>query len=98
VRSAAKWLERHLLPSHVGIEWGSGRSTIWLARRVKFLWSIETNSDWHSRVSTQLRTHELATRVDYRLIEIPYQEGYESEDIDSSTSRWWTVAIGGSVH
>lgn len=56
------WLE----PTHVGIEWGSGRSTVWFARRVRHLVSVEHHGGWHAEVSARLAEHGL-TNVDYRL-------------------------------
>jgi len=64
---ATELLDRWLLPIHVGIEWGSGRSTRWFARRVKRLVSIEHDAGWHATVSTQLDEDGL-TNVDYRLL------------------------------
>jgi hypothetical protein len=59
----AGWLQ----PSHVGIEWGSGRSTIWFAQRVGHLLSVEHHAGWHASVSGRLS--RLALRnVDYRLV------------------------------
>jgi predicted O-methyltransferase YrrM len=47
------------------IEWGSGRSTTWFAERVGFLLSIESNAEWHARVSGWLAGGTRAD-VDYR--------------------------------
>ena len=44
-------LSTMLRPSDVGLEWGSGRSTIWLAERVKRLTSMEHDPGWHEMVS-----------------------------------------------
>ena len=59
----AAWLE----PSHVGIEWGSGRSTRWFARRVRHFTSVEHDAGWHAIVSGGLAEDGL-TNVDYRLL------------------------------
>jgi hypothetical protein len=64
---ATELLDRWLLPIHVGIEWGSGRSTRWFARRVKHLLSIEHHAGWHATVSAQLDDEGLSN-VDYRLL------------------------------
>lgn len=37
---AIAWLEQNLRPHMRGFEWGSGRSTLWLARRLTSLTSI----------------------------------------------------------
>ena len=47
---AIQILEQQLLSTDVGLEFGSGRSTLWLARRVSFLTSVEHNPEWHRRV------------------------------------------------
>lgn len=64
---ATALLERWLRPRHVGIEWGSGRSTRWFARRVGHLLSVEHHAGWHAMVSSQLADDGI-TNVDYRLL------------------------------
>lgn len=49
-------------------EWGSGRSTRWLARRVSRLVSVEDNPEWHAKVRDSLTAEDLRN-VDYRLID-----------------------------
>jgi hypothetical protein len=71
-RGAVEILENWLKPCDRGIEWGSGRSTIWFAERVGYLVSVEHNPDWHKRVSAQLKRKGLKN-VEYRLCEEPRQ-------------------------
>lgn len=59
-------LERWLRPDHVGMEWGSGRSTLWFAERVGHLVSVEHDAGWHKAVSSEL-VERAITNVDYRL-------------------------------
>jgi predicted O-methyltransferase YrrM len=47
---AIQFLEQHLHASDVGLEFGSGRSSLWFARRISFLTSVEHNPEWHRRV------------------------------------------------
>lgn len=63
---ATSVLERWLRRDHVGIEWGSGRSTLWFAERVGRLVSVEHHPGWHETVSGQLGSRGI-TNVDYRL-------------------------------
>ena len=63
---ATSMLERWLRPDYVGIEWGSGRSTVWFAERVGHLLSVEHHRAWHEAVSAQLAERGI-TNVDYRL-------------------------------
>jgi predicted O-methyltransferase YrrM len=51
---AIRLLESMLRPSDIGIEFGSGRSTLWLARRCAHLTSIEHDDAWHAKVSDAL--------------------------------------------
>lgn len=48
-------------------EWGSGRSTPWLARRLARLVSVESDPAWHQRVAARLARLGL-TNVDLRLV------------------------------
>ena len=64
-REAIRLLDSMLRPSDIGAEFGSGRSTLWLARRCAQLTSVEHDSRWHSRVSTAL-VGEGITHVDYQ--------------------------------
>jgi hypothetical protein len=52
--SARAWLERSLTGVERGIEWGSGRSTVWLASRVASLVSVEESPAWYERVGAML--------------------------------------------
>src|SRR5215204_3719517 len=61
-------LETLLKPTDIGIEWGSGRSTCWLARHVKHLTSVEEDKAWSENVRNQIRDLGL-TNVDYRYYE-----------------------------
>jgi hypothetical protein len=47
-------LSTALLPTDIGIEWGSGRSTVWFSQKLKHLTSIEHNVQWYDRVKAQL--------------------------------------------
>lgn len=63
-RDACKFLDEWLGPTDVGVEWGSGRSTMWFAERVGRLTSIEHDAAWHDQVKSQLDSREI-TNVDY---------------------------------
>jgi hypothetical protein len=66
---AIRALTAMLRPCDEGLEWGSGRSTVWFAHRVHRLTSVEHNPQWHSRVSQRLQAQAL-TNVDYHLCEL----------------------------
>ncbi len=60
-------LESLLRKTDNGIEYGSGRSTIWFAKRTNSLVSIEGNAQWYARVSERLQ-REGVKNVDYRYV------------------------------
>lgn len=62
-----KILEGLLLPTDIGVEFGSGRSTMWFARRLNRLTSIESDEAWYKKVKLMLNQFELEPKVDYRL-------------------------------
>lgn len=61
------FLDGWLSSSDVMVEFGSGRSTRWFARRVSHVVSIEHHAEWHGIVTKQLRDAGV-TNVDYRLV------------------------------
>ncbi len=56
---AVAWLDAFLRPSDIGLEFGSGRSTVWFARRAAALTSVEHKQDWHKSVSARIRELKL---------------------------------------
>jgi hypothetical protein len=67
---AVAFLERWLEPDLVGFEWGSGRSTVWFARRVRRLTSIEHDPGWYEKVSRRLDQADLSVKVAYHRVAI----------------------------
>lgn len=57
--SAGDWLELYLCPDMVAFEWGSGGSTLYLARRVKKLVSVEHSEKWYDVVLGALKSRGL---------------------------------------
>jgi predicted O-methyltransferase YrrM len=66
VPGAIHALQTLLLPTDDGIEWGSGRSTRWFAKRLRHLVSVEANQQWFEVVRKQL-SDAAVKNVDYRL-------------------------------
>jgi len=63
---ANSFLSQYLTPEMVGLEFGSGRSTIFFAQKVHFLSSVEHNPIWYEKVTVWLEKNHI-TNVDYRL-------------------------------
>ena len=68
-RDAVKLLDSLIKPTDVGVEFGSGRSTVWFARRLKSLVSVENDDVWHNKVSNKLKKQGLNSIVDYRYVQ-----------------------------
>lgn len=65
---ARRWLSKELQTATRAFEWGSGGSTVFLARRLPEVVSIEHDGAWYAKVSEHLRRHNL-THCQYRLVE-----------------------------
>jgi predicted O-methyltransferase YrrM len=76
---AIRLLGSMLRPCDIGAEFGSGRSTLWLARRCVHLTSVEHDETWHARVLGAL-AGEGITNVDYKWHprDQPDATGYQS--------------------
>lgn len=80
VANASVLLNAWLRPTDKAFEWGSGRSTIFFARRVGSLISVEHDESWHHEVQSRLQREGLANKVDYRLIPAPGGQLDEPKD------------------
>ena len=89
--AAIDFLERELPREGIGIEWGSGRSTAWLARHLRHLTSVEHNADWHARVSQQLRDLKI-DNVDYRFVPLDHADTVPTVPVYAVTPRYVAVA------
>jgi predicted O-methyltransferase YrrM len=58
-------LQTMLRPTDRGIEWGSGRSTAWFAKRMAHLTSVECEPEWYEKVKAELQKTGLSN-VDYQ--------------------------------
>lgn len=80
-RQANQLLYSLILATDVGLEFGSGRSTLWLARRARRVTSVEHDPKWHEMVSRQLVQSGISN-VDYlfrerdRDEEMAHESGY----------------------
>jgi predicted O-methyltransferase YrrM len=77
--AAVGLLSTLMRPTDCGLEFGSGRSTVWFARRVATLTSVEHDKQWHARISAKLKSDGLEN-VHYVLApgDVPPERGGES--------------------
>lgn len=67
--AAVRFLDQYLRPGDVGLEWGAGRSTLWLAKRVQRLTTVEHNTQWYEKVRARLQKAK-TPNVDLHLAEL----------------------------
>jgi len=67
VDRVTSFLSTYLKDDDIGLEFGSGRSTLWFAKKVKHITSIEHDSNWHEKVSEWLADSGLSYKVNYHL-------------------------------
>ena len=65
VPAAIGWLRRRMSRDWKVLELGSGRSTVWFARRSRSVLSFEDNEFWHARTRERLEEARL-TNVELR--------------------------------
>lgn len=80
IRVLSTWLR----PTDVGLEFGSGRSTLWFSKRMKKLTSVEHDPAWYAKVAPSLEGLSEANRggVDYLLFEDGLSESSNSEYVN----------------
>ena len=57
-------LDNLIKKTDTGIEFGSGRSTIWFASKCKFITSVEDHKGWYDKIKERLNSRDI-NNVDY---------------------------------
>jgi SAM-dependent methyltransferase len=79
--AAIDFLEDFLRSEMVGFEYGSGGSTFFLARRIKFLHSVEDNPEWFERVCQELKRKRISNvNIQLRPFDFKNPVGFEQSD------------------
>jgi predicted O-methyltransferase YrrM len=87
VPEATRYLDKILKPNFVGLEWGTGRSTIWFARRVKKVNSIEGKRSWFHKVKKNLIKEGLSKKVSLQLAEVTTDYNFKPYEIERYVSK-----------
>jgi tRNA A58 N-methylase Trm61 len=78
--SATAWLDRTLKPDSKVFEYGSGGSTLYFAKRVREVVSVEHEPAWYERVRSELERQRLGN-VTYTLIESAVDPSFDRNRI-----------------
>lgn len=84
---AVSLLDQLLKSNDVGVEFGSGRSTLWFVQRLKHLTSIENNHVWYALIEKRIDAQGLQAKIDYRFCEnldsyVNQANSFSDESID----------------
>jgi predicted O-methyltransferase YrrM len=80
VPESIPFIEGLLKPGMRGLEWGSGRSTLWLARHGLTLVSVEGRRAWSEQVAQWLARDGFAAQVELITVEV-----HQEYDVDAAT-------------
>jgi hypothetical protein len=87
VYEAVAWLKSYLRQDMRVFEWGSGGSTLFIAKRVKSVISVEHDSGWYGQVDKKI--HEAGfDNIQYELI-VPKKSEQFDTFYASSDERFW---------
>lgn len=88
--ATVRFLDEALPREGAGLEWGSGRSTRWLARRLHKLISVEHDEAWAKVIRQQLAGDGL-TNVDYRLVPLDHDAREPTRPVYDPVPRYVSV-------
>lgn len=88
-------LDAQLRPHHRVVEWGSGGTTAWLARRVAHVTSVEGARPWHDTLRARLDAQQV-TNVDLHLVDSD-ELGYETPEHEAAYAGAATHLAPGSL-
>ena len=78
-------VEQILKPDMRVFEWGSGSSTVWLARRVKRVWSVDHDKFWRAKIRKWARREGVMGKIKvfiYPFENIRYYESVKKPKAD----------------
>jgi len=92
--SAIRELEKHLDPKHRVFEWGSGGSSVFLAKRCKELTTIEQDQHWFDQVEKIINDQQIKnSRLLRREINLENEKAFLSSPYAKSLQATYDVII-----
>jgi len=71
-------VEKILRPGMRVFEWGSGSSTVWLARRVRRVWSVDHDKFWRAKIRKWARREGVSGKIKVFIYPFENMRYYES--------------------
>lgn len=91
-QKAVRYCEQNLDPEkHVGLEWGSGRSTAWFARHLRHLTSVEHDKAWFDKVQASI-ARSGTKNIDYLYMPLDHPLEEPSRPAYDETPKYVAVA------
>ncbi len=94
VKKAIDFLDAVIRDTDAIFEWGSGSSTIWLARRCRRIVTVEHDNRWADLIVETSRNCKLSHKIMIHLIN-PYVPPIYAETILSHKNHWDVIFIDG---
>jgi len=57
--TSISFLDQFLKPTDIGLEFGSGRSTLWFANKVSKLFSVEHDNGWYEKIKQHIQKNSI---------------------------------------
>lgn len=79
-------IEKFLKPGYKGFEWGCGRSTLWFARHVAHVTSVEGRRDWFDMTGKMIAQGGLQHKIQLILAEVTTEHDFHPHEIERYAS------------
>lgn len=86
-KKANKYLDNHLKKEMIGLEFGSGRSSMWFAGKLKQLISVEGHEGWYNKVALDFKNNNVEN-VDYIFSKFDEKTEENAEEYSDIVSRY----------
>lgn len=88
---AIRFLDSALPRDGVGLEWGSGRSTQWFAKRLRRVVAVEHDPVWYEQLQQQFKQLGI-DNVDYRLVPLDHSPEEPTRPVYDPVPRYVALA------
>lgn len=86
VPESIPFIEGLLRPGMRGLEWGAGRSTLWLARHGLTLVSVEGRRSWREQVAQWLARDGFTAQVELITVDVHQEYDFDAATVDAYAS------------